>query len=148
MKPSRSPIDTPRLVRASSPFHLFSAPQPLAQPNRRCCIPRTFSHPAHYWRSFGDNARAHGASCMGLARFRPCAHRRWRGDCSYQSSAPALAAWVPLQGPRRPFPLCLSKARLPLRSCCQSELFAPGLFPCTSFLFSSARLIYIVVPSL
>lgn len=39
-----------------------------------------------------------------------------------------LGSLGPVAGPRRPFPLCLSKARLPLRSCCQSALLLRAFF--------------------
>lgn len=70
------------------------------------------------------------------------------GGAIAQTRGARLGSFGPVAGPRRPFPFCLSKARLLLHSCCQYELFLRAFFPCTSFLFPSARLIYIVVPSL
>lgn len=129
MKPSRL-----QSTRQGSCGLLRPSISALPSPIAGAAYPVLFSHPAHYWRSSGGDARAHGASCMGgLHALGACAHRRWRGDCSYQSSAPALAARVPLQARVVPSlfaylrPGCRSVAVASLHSC--SGPFSLHIFP-------------------
>lgn len=122
-------------MRASSPFHpcIYSLPLSLLpSPIAGAAYP-VLSHPTHYWLRFGDNARAHAASCMDLDALGPAHHRRWRGECSNQSSAPALAAWALLQARVVPSlfaylrPGCCSIAVASMNSC--SGPFSLHIFP-------------------
>lgn len=70
---------------------------------------------------------------MDLDALGPAHHRRWRGECSNQSSAPALAAWALLQARVVPSlfaylrPGCCSIAVASMNSC--SGPFSLHIFP-------------------
>lgn len=112
-------------------------------------IPRTTG-----WRC-GDDARAHAASCMALHAL-GAAHTVDGGAIAQTRSAPALAAPGLLQVRVVPSLFAYLRPGCSIAAASTSNgLFLRVLllrvlfpFPCTSLLFSSAGLIYIVVPSL
>lgn len=106
-------------------------------------IPRTTG-----WRC-GDDARAHAASCVALHAL-GAAHTVDGGAIAQTRSAPALAAPGLLQVRVVPSLFAYLRPGCSIAVASTNGLFLRVLFPfpCTSLLFSSARLICIVVSSL